>query len=569
MLLAQNKSHDFSKLIPFIASSIIMLGFTLRLYDLAKESLWYDELLQLDIAQQPLVGILPALPRHAAVPLDYLTTHFWILLGRQEYWVRLPAVLLGTLTLPLAYQFGRKLLGAGSSGLLFMLLLTVSPFHVRYSQEVRPYAWLLLGVILAGYAFWQFRRTGRWRHLLLLQVGVLIFSLSHFFAIVIFGPWLLFAGLDAYFNPARRQAVKALVGLLITGFVALVILLSLGWGQTFVKVSTLFGETLVDPEQFVAEPTEKPNQGLGPTVDVNFVKYQILTPLGGGGTDTTLQFFNGLAGLGLIYLLLYKRYKLVLFLVLWIFLPIITIVAFLLHRGEFFASRYILSVLPAYLILVTVGLLALPRWLRCADPRWLSLAALLLLSGVVFVDMAKALDQTYKFKEKEDWRLVTEFIRENVGPHDAVLAVNAESTMNWYYPPATAPLDTYDDLETIKATVTQAERSWVVVSFFTTYLGERDAQIKVWLSEQGAIRLLIDPLIAVYYLGPPGTDPDQLLAEIQGFALPVDHALYASLARENRRQPEVARQYYRLAIDNSPNDEVRVQYQADLEALSR
>jgi hypothetical protein len=179
------------------------------------------------------------------------------------------------------------------------------------------------------------------------------------------------------------------------------------------------------------------------------------------------------------------------------------------------------------------------------------------------------LDQTYEFKEKEDWRLVTEFIRENVGPHDAVLAVNAESTMNWYYPPATAPLDTYDDLETIKATVTQAERSWVVVSVFTTYLGERDAQIKVWLSEQGAIRLLIDPLIAVYYLGPPGTDPDQLLAEIQGFALPVDHALYASLARENRRQPEVARQYYRLAIDNSPNDEVRVQYQADLEALSR
>jgi hypothetical protein len=75
--LGRNTLH-FSTLL------IIMLGFALRLYALAHESLWFDELLLLDIAQGPLAGILPQLPRHTAVPLENLLSHFWILLGRQS-----------------------------------------------------------------------------------------------------------------------------------------------------------------------------------------------------------------------------------------------------------------------------------------------------------------------------------------------------------------------------------------------------------------------------------------------------------------------------------------------------
>ena len=118
----------------FSALAVVALGFALRLYALASESLWFDELLQLDISQGPLAGILPQLPRHTAVPLDYLITHFWIMLGRQDDWVRLPAVVFGTLTLPLAYRLGRTLLGQ-HEGLLVMLLLALSPFHIHYSDD--------------------------------------------------------------------------------------------------------------------------------------------------------------------------------------------------------------------------------------------------------------------------------------------------------------------------------------------------------------------------------------------------------------------------------------------------
>ncbi|MBI1879761.1 MAG: glycosyltransferase family 39 protein, partial [Chloroflexi bacterium] len=99
--------------------------------------------------QGGLASILPRLPGHSAAPLDYVVSYLWIRLGQindpvralagSEAWLRIPAVVWGTLALPLAYQLGRTLLG-NSEGLLFMALLAFSPLHVRYSQEARPYA---------------------------------------------------------------------------------------------------------------------------------------------------------------------------------------------------------------------------------------------------------------------------------------------------------------------------------------------------------------------------------------------------------------------------------------------
>lgn len=555
------------KLIRSVALLVILLGFGLRLYALDRESLWYDELLQLDISQGALGTILPALPQHAALPLDYFITHFWVLGGRQEFWVRLPAALLGTLTLPLAFYLGRMLLGRPAA-LLFMLLLTLSPFHLHYSQEVRPYALLVLGVVLAAIALWRLRLTGRWRYLGLLFSGGLIFSLAHFFATTLFAPWALLAGADLLVSRARRCPALTLAGLVATGAVVLVLLLLLGWGQTLVRVSDRLGQSVAEPQAFTIAPGEGNNQGLAPRVDGRFVRNLVLAPLGAGSGGLSLWLFNGLAGLGLLTLLQQQRFRLAAWLVLWLGLPVVFVVIFLVHRDEFFASRYIIGVLPAYLLLVTAGLLALPAWLSRRGLRW---PAALLFVGLVTLliwPTGQEIQRYYRVQEKEDWRQVTEVISRNAGPADAVIAVNAEPTMNWYYPAATVPINRYDTLENIEAAVIAAPRSWVIMSIFTEYMGARSEIIRAWLSERGAIRLPLDPLISIYYLGPDAS-PDQLLAEIQGFALPVNHRLYASLARENRRRPEVARRYFELAIAHAPDAATRAQYEADLAALVR
>jgi hypothetical protein len=145
------------------------------------------------------------------------------------------------------------------------------------------------------------------------------------------------------------------------------------------------------------------------------------------------------------------------------------------------------------------------------------------------------------------------------------MAVNAESALNWYYPPAQAAPDQFETLAAVQARAATAERSWVVLSVYASYIPEGQ-RVKTWLDEQGAVRFVVDPLIAVYYLGLTA-NPPQLLAEARHFALPVDHVLYAELARQNRREPAIARQYFELALANAPDEASRAGYQHEIEAL--
>lgn len=564
-----NQNKNFSSFsIPyspfFILPLILLLGFGLRLYGLDIESLWYDELLQLDIVQQPLGSILPLLPRHTALPLDYILLHFWVLLGRQDFWVRLPAVFYGILALPMAYQLGRTWFGA-RGGWLLMALLALSPLHLYYSREARPYSLLLVGILLTCYAVWHLRRRIRWRYLVMLQVGTLIFALSHFFANIIYLPLFGLLTADLIFGQNRKRTVQVLAALLVTGGVALTVILSLGWSGPMLRTSRGFAETILEPERFTLDAEEKPNQGTGPEISWNYFRFKVMKPMVVRHSDAVLWLFNGLALVGLGFLLFRKRYRLAWFLSIWLVVPIVIILAFLLHQGTFFSIRYILSTLPAYLALVTAGISGLTFWASRLGGRRATAVLSLLVGGFLSFHFFHGITLIYQNQAKEDWRLVGNFLRENARPEDTVIVVNGEETLNWYYPPATAPPDTYDELEAVQAALAQSERSWIVYSIFSPYLPE-GRQIKVWLSEQGAIRLVLHHDIAVYYFG-RDADPLQLLAEIQQFALPVDHALYASLARENRQDPTVARQYYLLAIENAPDETIRAEYEVALEAL--
>jgi hypothetical protein len=564
--------NRFSKLIRPAALIIALFGFALRLHQLGSESLWYDELLQANLGLVDVPTMLYRLAFHSALPLDYLITHYWIYLATPDileripgdFWMRLPAVVAGTLTLPIAFQLGRSLLGDGA-GLLVMALLTFSPFHLRFSQEVRPYALGVFGVCLFVYLIWRIRSSGAWRYLPPAILAGQFFALSHFFADVIFGPLLLLFGLDILFGKNRKSSLKAMVALLATGLSTLLILLALGWGQTLFNVSNSFAGAITRPEQFVAPPEEKPNRGSGPIVTEKFIRGQILGPLGAGATDHSLWLMNGLVLLGFLSLIWQRKYSASLLLSFWVFVPVVGILAFLIHRGTFFATRYIIFTLPAYLLLLAGGVLALPRLLNNRSWPVAAAGVFLVIAALVFADFGNDLLRLYNNKDKEDWRLVAQFIHNNAGPDDAVIAVKAEPTMNWYYPPAMTLGNAYDELDSIKETVASAKRSWVILSIFSSGI---DSTIKAWLSdsEQGAVRFVLDPVITVYYLG-HNADKEQLLAEIRAFALPADHAIYASLARENRRHPDIARRYFELAIEHAPDEAVRASYREALDAL--
>lgn len=134
----------------------ICVGFTLRLYHLGAESLWYDETVSVALAQKS----IPALIRHTAgdihPPGYYLLLHGWQALTHPtpafglEFLYAWPSVWCGIIAMALLFALGRKLLN-GQVALLALWLAAVNPYHIWYSQEVRMYT---LGAMLGLCCLW-------------------------------------------------------------------------------------------------------------------------------------------------------------------------------------------------------------------------------------------------------------------------------------------------------------------------------------------------------------------------------------------------------------------------------
>src|SRR5207248_10770349 len=82
-------------------------------------------------------------------PLYTLLLHFWLMLaGTSEAAVRLLPLIFGVATIPLMYEFGRRL-GRPTLGLLGAGLLTISPFHIWHSQDAKMYTLVVFVTLLS------------------------------------------------------------------------------------------------------------------------------------------------------------------------------------------------------------------------------------------------------------------------------------------------------------------------------------------------------------------------------------------------------------------------------------
>ncbi len=122
-------------------AGVVLLALALRLFGLDAQSLWVDEVITWKGASLPLDDLLSLRSYYAmAHSLYFAMMHGVIsLLGDGETALRLPSVLFGAASVPLLYLIGRDWFGH-RVGLAAALLLALSPLHLYYSQEARPYA---------------------------------------------------------------------------------------------------------------------------------------------------------------------------------------------------------------------------------------------------------------------------------------------------------------------------------------------------------------------------------------------------------------------------------------------
>ena len=94
------------------------------------------------------------------------TSYMWLtapaiaLFGLGEFAVRLPAALIGTVTVYALYRLGAVVAGRGA-GLLAALLLAISPWHVQVSRYAERSPLLVLCFCLGLFFLWRWRVRGR------------------------------------------------------------------------------------------------------------------------------------------------------------------------------------------------------------------------------------------------------------------------------------------------------------------------------------------------------------------------------------------------------------------------
>ncbi|GAB4421106.1 MAG: hypothetical protein Fur0044_18410 [Anaerolineae bacterium] len=144
---------------------ILWLAFSLRLYHLDFQSIWWDEGHSIFVAAQPIPQIptLPAMDVHP--PAYFILLHLWLALtGQSEFALRFLSVVFSLLTVALLYRFAHTISYSRSHPCtpapplpcsVASLLAALSPLYVAYAQEVRSYAMITFLALASTFTLWH------------------------------------------------------------------------------------------------------------------------------------------------------------------------------------------------------------------------------------------------------------------------------------------------------------------------------------------------------------------------------------------------------------------------------
>ncbi len=446
--------------------AIILLALALRAYHLGTKSLWLDELNLLHSAD----GHGSLFRRFSNTPnysLDHPPAYLFLLrvvmltLGREEWMLRLPALVASVACIPALWMLGRMLFGP-AVGLMAALLLTLSPMHVSYGQEAHNYAlYCLLSILL----LWALVRAAqvevsavtpvdspegagqprRARWLLTWGLFILLATFSlyvHYYAFylvalsaLLFPLFVLDTGggglASLWREPARRRMLLRLSAALATVAVLYLPMILLGVGNSVANASNL--------------ATAVQQKSLGEAMGWTWGR---LRATSAGSLLASLTFLVILIT-GLAWLV-WRRRPLAIAWLLILIVPLPPSLWLAYQTGVEFNTRRIIFILPVLMLLAAVGTLALVQlagWLgrraSARQPDAVRTAALgrrvmavvaALVVAAIIVFSARPLAAYYR-TPKQDWKGAGRVLTALAQPTDAVVAPpRTARNLTWYYP---------------------------------------------------------------------------------------------------------------------------------------
>ncbi len=188
--------------------SIISIAIFLRLYHLNWGGIWYDEAFSLLIANHlkeifknlSMIAFLPEFPF-----FSFILNVWRYFFGNQEIILRLLPVCFGVGSIFFTFLIGKELFNK-SIGLLSAFILSISPLHVYYSQEIRSY---MVGTFFSLCSIYFFIRIIKEKSNFLTWINYVVFSVLCCYCYYSFCFILVIENLYLLINPKRyRKLLK-------------------------------------------------------------------------------------------------------------------------------------------------------------------------------------------------------------------------------------------------------------------------------------------------------------------------------------------------------------------------
>jgi mannosyltransferase len=392
----------------------------LVLHRLGDKSYWYDEAFTVGLVDRPLGDALWRITHWELNQSPYYVAMLvWHRLGDGEAYLRLLSAVFAVATVPATYAVGRRLadrwVGAIAAGVVAGHALVV-----QWGQQVRGYS---LAALLATVATLLLLRaverptTGR-------TVAYAVVAAATAYTHLVAGLVLVAHALSLLALrpvPWRFARTAAVVGGVLVA--------PLGW-----YVLTRQG----DPLAWIGEPSRRE------LVDT-------LADVAGGGIRH-LVVLGALSAVGAAVSVAGARRSLgsarswhAVLPVLWLAVPVLTVVVSTYTVKPLLVPRFLVVVVPALAVLVALGIRSLPRWAGA-----LSVAAVAVVS-------AQGVATWYDLGTFEDWRGAVASVEASARPGDDVMAVpgRAVHAVDYYGP----------ELPTVSPTqlaTAGGERLWVL-----------------------------------------------------------------------------------------------------------
>lgn len=401
-------------------SLVVLAAFGLRVYHLAVQSFWWDEMFTAGISSLPIADIMQeSLADRVHPPLYALLMHGWSRIGINEFILRYFSVIWGVLAVPAIYRTGR-LVNGHRTGCAAAFLLAISPFHIWHSQDARMYS-LVMTLILAanGFLIMALRRDSRlhWRFY---AAFMLLAIYTHYLSLFVLLAHYTFFAVQYRQLKAQTHRWAAYSGLVLTLFLPWIYLImstggfskaSIGWvppaswAHPFFTLLALSAGSTIDPGQLI------------PYITLFIYSAALIL--------VAIRFSRRSSGHGRLTAMRSSR-----MLFCWLLVPLLLVLLISLdwpvpQKRSIYMDRYLIILLPALILLAGWGLVSALR-----SRPGLLLAVLAVICLVSAVSLGNLyFDPSYS---RTNWRQALTQIKSEWQPADKLL-INPEQILPILY----------------------------------------------------------------------------------------------------------------------------------------